>query len=325
MIGGGPAILDDARVMLLLCTSVAAPRGEAARPLVPAAWSRVAGLLAARSMRPASLLGMRPDAIAGALDVTGEEAGRIATMLARSGQLAFELDHLALRGIRSLTLADVGYPARLRDRLGGEAPPVLFVAGDLALLDRGGVAFLGSRDADPASLAFAESLAVACARDARVVVSGAARGVGLAAMRAALADGGIAVALPGEGIALRSRDVVTRAALVAGRAALASPYHPSAPPSVAAALGRTRLVYALADVAVVVASGAGSGETWTGAVAALNGGPVPVFVRREAGAPAGNGLLLERGAHPLDAPAVPPIEPAVAGSKVEQGSLRLVD
>ncbi len=43
---GAPALSDDARVIALLCSSVAAARGEVAKPLGPAAWARVAARLA---------------------------------------------------------------------------------------------------------------------------------------------------------------------------------------------------------------------------------------------------------------------------------------
>ena len=65
-------------------------------------------------------------------------------------------------------------------------------------------------------------------------------------------------------------------------------------------MGRNKLVYALSDVAVVVASAAGSGGTWAGATEALSAGWVNVFVRRTATMTPGNAELLERGALPID-------------------------
>ena len=59
---------------------------------------------------------------------------------------------------------------------------------------------------------------------------------------------------------------------------LATPYSPSAPLSVSAAMGRNCLIYCLADYAIVVASDAETGDTWAGATEALKNSWLPVFV-----------------------------------------------
>ena len=48
---------DDARVIALLCSSVAFARGEVAKPLGPAAWARVAVRLAERGVGAGELGG----------------------------------------------------------------------------------------------------------------------------------------------------------------------------------------------------------------------------------------------------------------------------
>jgi predicted Rossmann fold nucleotide-binding protein DprA/Smf involved in DNA uptake len=103
-------------------------------------------------------------------------------------------------------------------------------------------------------------------------------------------------------------------------------------------MARNKLIYALSDVAVVVASAPGSGGTWTGAVEALEAGWVPVFVRRSDPMPDGNRQLIERGALPLDEPVLPDLsalptrtdrrrerQVAEEPSPYEQQSLKLVD
>ena len=128
-------------------------------------------------------------------------------------------------------------------------------------------------------------------------------------MAAAFAAGGRVAGLLPEGIERRLREPSTRAALADGQVALASPYHPTASFSAGAAMGRNKLVYALADVAVIVASTAESGGTRAGAVEAIRAQWVPVYVRTGPGAPAGNERLVEAGARPLSSPEVPPTEP----------------
>lgn len=60
---------------------------------------------------------------------------------------------------------------------------------------------------------------------------------------------------------------------------------------------RNRLVYALAEAAVVVATAAGSGGTWSGAVENLRHGWVPIYVRDDRSA--GASKLARMGATPL--------------------------
>jgi predicted Rossmann fold nucleotide-binding protein DprA/Smf involved in DNA uptake len=73
-------------------------------------------------------------------------------------------------------------------------------------------------------------------------------------------------------------------------------------------MGRNRLIYALADYAIVVASDAETGGTWAGATETLKHGWVPVFVLEHDAMPEGNKLLLQRGAlafpHPFEEPPI---------------------
>ncbi|MEJ7695548.1 MAG: DNA-processing protein DprA [Candidatus Limnocylindrales bacterium] len=178
-----------------------------------------------------------------------------------------------------MTIADDAYPPRLRERLRDSAPPVLFGSGDAGLLRTGGIAIVGSRDADRAATDFTQHFAAAAARGGTPVVSGGARGIDATAMQAAFAAGGSVIGVVPEGVERRLREAATRSAVAGGQALLVSPYHPLAAFSAGAAMGRNKLIYALSDVAVVVSSAEGSGGTWTGALEALKGGWVPVFVR----------------------------------------------
>jgi predicted Rossmann fold nucleotide-binding protein DprA/Smf involved in DNA uptake len=66
------------------------------------------------------------------------------------------------------------------------------------------------------------------------------------------------------------------------------------------AMGRNKLIYTLADYAVIVASDAEKGGTWAGATEALKAKWIPVFVLKHPAMPEGNKLLLQKGA--LDFP-----------------------
>jgi DNA processing protein len=102
-----------------------------------------------------------------------------------------EITASAPLGISWLALGEPDYPARLR--MIDDAPPVLAVRGDAAVLTRPMVALVGSRNASAAGMKFAERLAHELGQAGFVVVSGLARGIDAAAHRATLASGTVAV------------------------------------------------------------------------------------------------------------------------------------
>jgi len=125
-----------------------------------------------------------------------------------------------------VTIADDQYPAVLRERLGTWAPPVLFGSGPASLLVAGGIAIVGSRDADDDAVAFTARLSSAAVAGGSSVVSGGARGIDVTAMRAAFEAGGSVVGVVPEGVERGLRDPSTRSAVAGGQAVLVSPYHP---------------------------------------------------------------------------------------------------
>jgi predicted Rossmann fold nucleotide-binding protein DprA/Smf involved in DNA uptake len=86
---------------------------------------------------------------------------------------------------------------------------------------------------------------------------------------------------------------------MSGDLALVTPYAPGAGFSVGAAMGRNKLIYALADYALVIASDVDKGGTWAGATEALKARWIPVFVLDGLQSPEGNRQLLQKGAVPL--------------------------
>ena len=88
-----------------------------------------------------------------------------------------------------------------------------------------------------------------------------------------------------------------------GRLVLVSPYDPAAGFNVGHAMQRNKIIYALADAALVVTSDFEKGGTWAGAIEQLERLHfVPVFVRNGANAGKGNAALLHRGGKPWPNP-----------------------
>ena len=296
---------DDRLATILLCARLGLLRGAAEKPLETREWNRlVRAMLDAGLARPADLLGRSATELHEMLDLAdlgGAEpaAERISTWLQRGVAVASALQRLADLGIWAIARSDDAYPARLRERLGDRRPPVFFGAGPRSLLDTGGVAVVGSRDVATAGQRFAVAAGRAAGRYGATVVSGGARGVDRLAMEGALAVGGAAVGILADSLMKWLRDAALRRAIVDESLVLATTIKPDAGFDVGNAMARNRLIYTLADRAVVVASDLGKGGTWAGATDNLKHGWVPLFVRSEPDAPTGNAELLRRGAVPV--------------------------
>jgi predicted Rossmann fold nucleotide-binding protein DprA/Smf involved in DNA uptake len=131
------------------------------------------------------------------------------------------------------------------------------------------------------------------------VISGGARGTDRLAMGAALDAGSVAVGVLADSLERTVRQPDLRQLLLDGQLVLLTPYAPAAGFSVGAAMGRNKLVYGLADFAVVVSCDFQTGGTWAGAVEAIKAGWCPVFARDGANVPKGNRELLKLGAAAL--------------------------
>ena len=168
---------------------------------------------------------------------------------------------------------------------------------------RGGLAVVGSRNADDDTLAWARHVGTTSAEAGVAVVSGGARGIDDAAVRGSLDAGGrakvvLADSLEREAINKANRQPVTNKRLV-----IVSPYDPAARFNVGHAMGRNKLIHCLADASLVVRCDAGSGGTWSGAVEHLGReGATALYVKNGAEAPEGNRALLAKQAVPWPEP-----------------------
>jgi predicted Rossmann fold nucleotide-binding protein DprA/Smf involved in DNA uptake len=242
------------------------------------------------------LLDLSPAEMTKHLGVEPDLASRVAARLDRATQVAFAIDEAEQSGLRVITSVDDEYPHVLADRLRASAPPLLYVAGEPALLTSGGLGVVGSRDVAPAAAGAAQEAGRTAAAQGVPIVSGGAKGVDRLAMGAALDAGGRAVGVLAESLTRSVRDADTRRAITEGSLCLCTPYKPSAGFSVATAMGRNKIIYALSTATLVVSSDHDKGGTWAGATEALRHGYSPVLVWMGEGAGKGNEALVARGA-----------------------------
>ena len=86
------------------------------------------------------------------------ELSRIEGLLGRAAALGFALEKWERAGLWVNSQSDAEYPTHVKRRLGGASPPVLFGCGRKTLLGQGGIAVVGSREADDEDIAFARWL-----------------------------------------------------------------------------------------------------------------------------------------------------------------------
>jgi predicted Rossmann fold nucleotide-binding protein DprA/Smf involved in DNA uptake len=227
--------------------------------------------------------------------VDAVEASRICTLLDAATALSFEQERLADGGVVLVSALDPAFPASLRARLGAACPPFLLVAGPLEWLSRPLLGVAGSREASAEGLQIARQAAAVAGKAGWPVVSGMARGIDQAAMDAAPQ----AVGVPAEGILRAARNADVRRRVHAGSLCLASPYAPNAPFSAGNAMARNKLIYALAQVTLVVAAELGSGGSWSGAREAIEQRYGTVAMWEGAGSGPGNAGLVGHGATPI--------------------------
>lgn len=298
-----PALSPNTQAILLLTAPLIAGRGTSSQDLLsPGEYKRLARHLREIQRQPADLVS--PDAadLLRACQPVIDEA-RLQRLLGRGFLLSQVIERWQARAIWVVSRADAEYPRRIKARLREDAPAVIYGCGDMALLELGGLAVVGSRHVDDSLIEYTMAVGRLAARAGRALVSGGAKGIDQAAMRGALEAGGKVSGVLADSLEKTAMNREHRNLLLDGQLALISPYDPSAGFNVGNAMQRNKLIYALADASLVVSSDLNKGGTWTGAVEQLDKLKfVPVYVRSTAGSSPGLDALRNKGALPWPSP-----------------------
>jgi len=282
-------------ITLLLGSRLALPAEPEVEPLSIREWNALHQRMSESTVSLIELPGLGKSNLVNILELSEPEVERINRLLGRYEALSAAIERLEGLGIQTLTRYSPEYPARYRARLKEKAPLYLFCAGEIALLGQPGIAVVGSRNLDQAGQESAAFVGNACGLSGLVLYSGGARGVDTISMEAALEARGTAVGVLAYSLEKEMRPQPVRQALERGDFCLVTPYLPDAGFTVGGAMGRNRLIYCLADYAIVVASDAEKGGTWAGASQAIKASWLPVFVLQHPDMPDGNRLLIKKG------------------------------
>jgi len=287
----------NTQAILLLTAPLIAGRGASSNDLLsPGEYNRLARHLQDLQRQPADLVSSHADDLLRACHPVIDST-RLQRLLARGFLLGQVIERWQARAIWVVSRADASYPRRLKARLREDAPAVLYGCGDRTIVAAGGLAVVGSRRVDDALIDYAAAIGRLAAGAGKAIVTGGAKGIDLAAMNGALQAGGRVGGVLADSLEKTAMTRENRNPLINGQLMLMSPCDPMAGFNAGNAMQRNRLIYALADAALVVSADPGKGDTWAGAIEHLDKHRfAPVYVRSAGGATPGLDALRGRGA-----------------------------
>lgn len=222
---------------------------------------------------PEAIFGASMGALRGVIDPALAER-LLLSDAAITAEIDATLSWAAEPGNTIVTLADSAYPQAL---LTSADPPILlYMKGRVDLLNRPGMAIVGSRNATPQGIANAEAFAASLAGVGLTIVSGLALGIDAAAHRGALSatgeDAGSTIAVIGTGAnriyPARNREL---ARSIAAHGSIVSEFPLNTPALAGNFPRRNRLIAGLARGCLVVEAAARSGSLITARLAAEAG------------------------------------------------------
>ena len=213
------------------------------------------------------------------------EAAHILSLFDEEELLDRYLKKAAKFGCVPLTPLTPGYPPRLWEALGDDAPACLWARGDLSLLERPGIALVGSRDLRPENGDFARAVGREAARQGLTLISGNARGADRTAQNAALASGGGVISILADKL---TDHAPPKNVLLLSEEGFDLEF------SAQRALSRNRCIHALGSAAIAAQCSLRTGGTWDGSVKNLRFGWSPLYVFDDGSE--STGLLEQMGA-----------------------------
>lgn len=220
-----------------------------------------------RSQKPAQDREIMPDDLI-QLGCSEETAHRVVSLLEDRLLLNSYMERGHTHGCVPLSRVTPGYPKKLRQCLGGEAPGCIWYKGDVSLLKRPAIALVGSRDLAADNAEFAKRIGELAAYNQYVLISGNARGADTLAQESCLRAGGDVICVVADQLC---RKPFCEHMLYVSEEGYDLPFHAQR------ALSRNRLIHSMAMVTFVAQCANGTGGTWDGTSRNLRGGWSPVY------------------------------------------------
>lgn len=214
---------------------------------------------------------------------------------------ACHLDEILFEhNIKIITITDNSFPFKLKNTLGDQTPPFLFVRGNLDILESHSVGFCGSRKASEIGVEVAHRSASLLAQKGINIVSGYASGIDTSAHNAALNAGGYTTIVLAMGILNFETKHVFADSIDLNNTIIISEFIPKLQWIARNAMLRNSTICGLSDVMIVIESGL-EGGTFEAGKTSLEL-KIPLFVadyEKVNGTAQGNKVLIEKGGIPF--------------------------
>ena len=287
----------NAMAIAIFCSHLCV--GEDVKPLEPREWSILAQKLMQQNIQPSDLLAYSNQDFRSRLQLDEAQTERFLRLIDRSASLSFEISKYENMGIGLITRADAAYPPRLKKTLGNGCPPLFYYAGDLELLKRPVVGYVGSRTTSEADTAFTRELVGKTVGNGFGVVSGGAKGIDSVAQDEAIALGSSAIAYLSDSMLRIIKSAKTIQAIQQGTLLLLSVVKPDAGFNAGIAMMRNKYIYAQSSGTIVMKADYNKGGTWSGAMENLKNEWCATLCWNNGKYP-GNQALIQKGAIPIE-------------------------
>lgn len=285
---------DDELAIIALCSQIGIT--NELKPLENREWSNVSKNLIEHHKTPKDLFNFSKEDFLSILNLLDEkEITRYQMLLDRSPSLAFELENLNKYGIKIVTRASTLFPQKIKKKLGQQTPPLFYYSGDLNLLDKKYIGFVGSRDVNEEDIKKLKNLVNHSLTHGYGVVSGGAKGVDSIATAESLYHDGYAIEFLADSMVKKIKDHQYSQFIREKKLLLLSAVKPDAGFNVGNAMQRNKYIYTQSEATIVVKSNYNQGGTWNGAVENLRQGWVPEFCLKNEDC-LGNNELIKKGA-----------------------------
>ena len=188
-----------------------------------------------------------------ALEKSKRELSRFEAIAHRQNKTA------AAMGAQILTLHDADYPEFLKSQQ-KQAPPLLYIQGNLNLIRPRCVAIVGTRSPSPEAIDAVQKVSRILCDNGNPIVAGMARGIDTAAHQGALESQGMTIGVLGSGLDhIYPPDNAPLYAKARQRGLLVSQFPFGAPPNPANLRQRNKLIVALVEAVVIAESDVNGG------------------------------------------------------------------
>lgn len=290
-------ISKNSMAIIILCSHLCV--GDDIKPFEPNEWTKFADKLLANNLQPHDILSFSSNDFSYKFNYNSEEIKRIQRLIDRSASLTFEIEKYSNMGINIITRADAKYPKKLKDTLGKRCPPLFYFAGDIELVDKKLIGFVGSRSVEEIDELFTQKIVSTITSNGYSVVSGGAKGVDSISSKHAIENGYSCVEYISDSLIKKIRSKGNINAIQKNQLLILSVTKPDAGFNAGIAMMRNRFIYAQSDGTVVVKADYNKGGTWNGAIDNLKHQYCPGFCW-ENNSYKGNMELIKNGAIAID-------------------------